>query len=313
MSARCARFTVRTVPPPSPSRVFDQPSGAILAVLAERGLGAGGTAALDRGQQLAAHSLPGTLSTMTRTRTHAERLRSRDGYFLPESVIRRIGNSPLTPFLGGGPAVLLQVAHPLVAAGVTAHSGYRRDLWRRLVRTLRALYLIAFGTRTEADVAVEAVQRVQHHVRGVTRTQLGRFPAGTPYSASDPHLQLWVHATLVESLLAVYTRFVRALAPGERERYYREMTLVAHLFGVPASVIPPTLADFQEYWAAQLAGNMLTITAPAREVAAVILEAALPAPMRLLVPAHRLATAGLLPPRLREEYGLGGGPLPQPP
>ena len=87
------------------------------------------------------------------------------------------------------------------------------------------------------------------------------------------------------------------------------MTLVAHLFGVPASVIPPTLADFQEYWAAQLAGNTLTVTAPAREVAAVILEAALPAPMRLLVPAHRLATAGLLPPRLREEYGLAWSPL----
>ena len=102
---------------------------------------------------------------MSRARTHGERLRSRDGYFLPESVIRRIGNSPLTPFLGGGPAVLLQVAHPLVAAGVTAHSGYRRDLWRRLARTLRALYLIAFGTRADADAAGEAVQRVHEHVR----------------------------------------------------------------------------------------------------------------------------------------------------
>jgi uncharacterized protein (DUF2236 family) len=72
-------------------------------------------------------------------RTHAERLRSRDGYFEPESVIRRIGNTPVTPFLGGGTAVLLQVAHPLVAAGVAAHSDYRHDLWRRLGRTLRAL------------------------------------------------------------------------------------------------------------------------------------------------------------------------------
>jgi hypothetical protein len=87
------------------------------------------------------------------------------------------------------------------------------------------------------------------------------------------------------------------------------MTLVAHLFGVPASVVLPTLADFHEYWAAQLAGNTLTVTAPAREVAAVILEAALPARMRLIIPAHRLATAGLLPPRLREEYGLGWNPF----
>lgn len=76
---------------------------------------------------------------------------SRDGYFAPESVIRKVGNTPLTPFLGGGPAVLLQVAHPLVAAGVVQHSDYRRDLWRRLGRTLRALYLITYGTKAEAQ------------------------------------------------------------------------------------------------------------------------------------------------------------------
>src|SRR5438034_8862771 len=99
------------------------------------------------------------------SRTHAERLASRDGYFAPESVIRRLGNSPLTPFLGGGPAVLLQVALPLVATGVTRHSDYHRDLWKRLVRTLRALYLVAFGTKAEAERAGEAVQAVHAHVR----------------------------------------------------------------------------------------------------------------------------------------------------
>ena len=65
------------------------------------------------------------------TKTHAERMASRDGYFPPESVIRRVGNTPLIPMLGGGPAVLLQVAHPLVAAGVVYHSDYHHDLcWR---------------------------------------------------------------------------------------------------------------------------------------------------------------------------------------
>jgi uncharacterized protein (DUF2236 family) len=241
---------------------------------------------------------------MAQARTHAERLRSRDGYFAPDSVIRRVGDSPLTPFLGGGPAVLLQMAHPLVAAGVAAHSDYRRNLWHRLVRTMRALYLITFGTRLEADAAGEAVQRVHARVHGVTRTQLGRFPPGTPYSASDPELLLWVHATLVESSLAVYTRFVEPLTAGEQERYYGEMTRVARLFGVPASVMPPTLADFHGYWAAQLAGDTLSVTTPAREIAAAVLEAPLPGPMRLIVPAHRLSTAGLLPARLRAEYGL---------
>jgi uncharacterized protein (DUF2236 family) len=237
-------------------------------------------------------------------RTHAERLASRDGYFAPDSVIRRIGNSPLTPFLGGGPAVLLQVAHPLVAAGVVLHSDYRRDLWRRLAHTLRALYLIAYGTKAEAERAGEAVQAVHAHVHGKTDVQLGRFPPGTPYSASDPELMLWVHATLVEASSTVYQRFVRALSGEEQERYYQEMAVVARLFGTPDSVIPHRLAEFRDYFAAQIAGDTITVTSPAREVAAVIFEARLPPPMRLLVPAHRLSTAGLLPPRLRREYGL---------
>jgi uncharacterized protein (DUF2236 family) len=229
---------------------------------------------------------------------------ARDGYFAPESVIREVGNSPLTPFLGGGPAVLLQVAHPLVAAGVVAHSDYRRNLWRRLARTLHALYLITYGSKEEAESAAETVQAVHARVHGRTRAQLGPFPPGTPYSAFDPELMLWVHATLVEASLTVYQRFVRVLTPDEQESYYREMALVARLFGMPACVIPKSLAEFCDYVAAQLAGETIAVTAPARKVAAAILEAPLPAPLRVLVPAHRLATAGLLPPRIRRQYGL---------
>ena len=206
--------------------------------------------------------------------------------------------------MGGGPAVLLQLAHPLVAVGIVQHSDYRRDLWRRLVRTLRALYLIAFGTKVEAEQAGQAVQAVHVHVHGTTERELGRFPAGTPYSAADPELMLWVHATLVHSSLAVYSRFVSALTVDEEERYYQEMALVARLFGTPDAVIPSSLSEFRDYFAEQLASGTLTVTPPARDVADVIVEAALPAPMRALVPAHRLATAGLLPPRLRAEYGL---------
>jgi len=245
----------------------------------------------------------------SRARSHTERLASRDGYFAPDSVIRRLGNSPLTPFMGGGPAVLLQVAHPLVAAGIVQHSDYRHDLWKRLARTLRALYLIAFGTKAEAERAGQAVQAVHARVRGTTQTQLGPFPAGTPYSASYPDLMLWVHATLVHSSLAVYGRFVSALPPEDEERYYQEMALVARLFGTPAAIIPSSLAEFRDYFEEQLAGATITVTAPAREVAAIIFEAHLPPPMRLLVPAHRLSTAGVLPPRLREEYGLRWTPL----
>jgi len=237
-------------------------------------------------------------------RSHAERLASRDGYFAPESAIRRVGNSPVTPLLGGGTAVLLQVAHPLVAAGVRQHSGYDRDLWRRLVRTLRALYLITFGTKTEAEQVGERVRSVHARVRGTTPVALGPFPAGTPYSADDPELMLWVHATLVTASLSAYQSCERPLSPEQQERYYHEMGLVAQFFGTPQNVIPPTLRDFHDYFAAQLASATITVTPPARAIATVILEAPLPAPLRLFAPAHRLATASQLPPRLRDEYGL---------
>jgi len=241
---------------------------------------------------------------MSRARTHLERLQARDGYFSPESTVRRLGNSPVTPFLGGGAAVLLQVAHPLVACGVTEHSGYDRDLWRRLIRTLRALYLITFGDRGEAEEAGEAVQGVHRLVHGKSREQLGPFPPGTPYSASDPELMLWVHSTLVYSSLAAYERFVQPLTPPERERYHQEMGLVARLFGTPADVLPRSYRDFRTYFDDELRSDTITVTRPARAVADVILAAPLPVPVRLLAPAHRLATAHILPAKVRRQYGL---------
>jgi uncharacterized protein (DUF2236 family) len=159
-------------------------------------------------------------------------------------------------------------------------------------------------SRAEAECACEAVQAVHASVRGTTKERLGPFPTGTPYSASDPELLLWVHATLVEESLAAYRRFVGQLTPSEEAAYYREMALVASLFGLPATAVPATVSDFHEYVDAQIAGPKICVTAPAREVAAVILRAPLPAPLPVLAPAHRLATAALLAASVREEYGL---------
>ncbi len=239
-----------------------------------------------------------------RAPTHAERMASRDGYFSPESVIRRVANSLVVPLLGGGAAVLLQVAHPLVAVGVVEHSDYRNDLWRRLARTLHAFYLVVYGTRQEADGAAARVRAAHGHVHGVTGRSLGRFPAGTRYSAAEPELMLWVHATLVEASLAAYGRFVQELSREEEERYYGEMALVARMFGTPGSAIPASFADFRDYFGTAVESGDICVTEPAREVASVILKAPLPAPLRLLAPVHRLSTAALLPPKLREGYGL---------
>lgn len=242
-------------------------------------------------------------------RTHAERMRSRDGYFGPESIVRRLGNTPVTPLLGGGAAVLLQVAHPLVAWGVVEHSGYRHDLWKRLVGTLRALYQVTYGDKAEAERAGARVRQAHRRVYGTTTCQLGVFPPGTRYSACDPQLMLWVHATLVYSSLAAYQRFVEPLSERELEQYHAEMRTVAQLFGAPASVLPRSYAEFCDYVDAQFESDTIRATLPAQKIASVILATPLPAPLRLLAPAHRLATARILPPRLRREYNLRWTPL----
>src|SRR5262249_1585834 len=156
------------------------------------------------------------------------------------------------------------------------------------------------------------VQAVHNRVKGSTSSDLGVYPAGTPYSAGDPELMLWVHATLVSSSLSAYQRFVRKLSVADQEAYYADMATVARIFGTPAEVIPATLSEFRDYFDTMLAGGEITVTEPARRIARMILKAPLPAPMRLLAPAHRLATTAQLPPRMRSEYGLHWTPLHSP-
>src|SRR4029077_14299777 len=141
-----------------------------------------------------------------------------------------------------------------------------------------------FGTKAEADAIGAGVRAAHTRVRGRTTTQLGRFPAGTPYAADDPALMLWVHATLVETSLSAYQRYERSLSRAEQERYYGEMATVARIFGPPGDVIPAGLGEFRDYYDAQIAGSTITVTPPAREIAAVILDAPLPLPMRFIAP-----------------------------
>jgi len=130
-----------------------------------------------------------------------------DRYFRPDGAAWRIGRE-LALLLGGGRALLLQVAHPLVAAGVAEHSDFRENPWKRLEGTMNAVWAVVFGTRAQADRAARRVRAMHSRVQGHTA-------AGTPYSALDPELLLWVHATLVDTALLVYGQWVRPLGAEE--------------------------------------------------------------------------------------------------
>ena len=129
------------------------------------------------------------------------------GLYSEQSITRRINRENVL-LLGGGRALLMQLAHPSVAAGVDDHSDFRTHPVRRLRRTIRMTMAIVFGDRDTAMAAARAVNRVHAHVRG------------DDYQALDPGLLLWVHATLVDSALVTYSTFVQPLTDRERQLYH---------------------------------------------------------------------------------------------
>ena len=229
------------------------------------------------------------------------------GLFGPGSVTWRV-NREGSILIGGGAAAILQVAHPLVAAGVGEHSRYDVDPWGRLVRTLEITTKMTFGTTADAQEGSRAIRMAHKRVHGKLPWDAGRFPAGTPYDASDPELAMWVHATLVATSLTVYTHWIGPLAISDQRRFYDEQMAIGELFGVPRERQPATLADFYDYYDEMQASDALAWTPVLQDVARSVMRPALPLHGRPLVDALNLATVWLLPPRLRDELGLRWGP-----
>jgi uncharacterized protein (DUF2236 family) len=222
--------------------------------------------------------------------------------FGPQSVTWRV-HREMTLLLGGGRALLLQIAHPLVAAGVAAHSRFEREPLQRLWRTLDLTLTTVFGTAGEALAAVRQVERVHAHVHGELADAVGPFAAGTRYDANDPALLFWVHATLVDSAVSAYEHLVAPLGAAERTALYSESQISARLFGIPQALIPPRWTAFHGYMRDMIGGPTLAVGPASRTIAAGLLSPPLPFGLRQLAASTRLFTIGLLPPAIRRRYG----------
>jgi uncharacterized protein (DUF2236 family) len=218
--------------------------------------------------------------------------------FGPDSMMWRINRESIL-LIGGRAALLMQLAHPLVAAGVSDHSNFRAEPFTRLRRTLDVMLAIVFGTREEAEKVAAGVNRVHQRVRGTA-------PDGRPYAAAEARLLLWVHATLVDSSLRVYEACVRPLSAEDRARYYEETAVVAGLFNIPEEVIPPSIDALRAWMSELIDRGEVTVSPAARELAAPILKPVPFVPERL-ARASAFVTAALLPPGIREGYGLSLG------
>jgi uncharacterized protein (DUF2236 family) len=226
------------------------------------------------------------------------------GWFGPGSATWRI-NCEAALVLGGGRALILQVAHPLVGAGVDHHSRVYVDRWGRLSHTLETMGQILFGDTATARRAAARMRKAHARIRGVVSTGEA---AGRAYDATDPALVLWVWATLVDTSLVAYELYVRRLRPEQIARYYEEQKRFAYACGVPAGACPSTHDDFRVYFDTIVA-TTLEATNAARRVTAMALQPFdLPRLAAPVLGALALPTIGLLPERLRNDLGLTWSP-----
>jgi uncharacterized protein (DUF2236 family) len=225
---------------------------------------------------------------------------SHQGLFGPGSLSWRIDREVVV--LGGGScALLMQIAHPAVAAGVAQHSTFQEDPFGRLRRTLSTSFDLVFGTPRQAQRSIRRVNAIHRSVRGTIPE------TGEPYSALDPRALLWVHATLVDTALRVYGRFVSPLSPEEAETYYRECRAVAFAFGVPEPLVPDTLRALRDWMSEAVATGEIQVTPTARSLAQSVLYPT-GFPPRFVWDLAHLASISTLPAELRRQFGLPWSP-----
>lgn len=154
----------------------------------------------------------------------------------PDSISWRIFKNPVTLFIGGVAAVLLELAEPSVRSGVWDHSSFRTDPVTRLRRTGAAAMMTVYGPRNAAEAMIARVVRMHGKVAGTT-------PGGIPYYANDPRLLDWVQATASFGFIEAYSRYAHRLTHQEKSLAFAEVAPAAHLYG--ALNAPASVGDWQ--------------------------------------------------------------------
>jgi uncharacterized protein (DUF2236 family) len=170
-------------------------------------------------------------------------------------------------FLGAGRALLLQLAHPWVAAAISQHSQVIGDPIGRFHRTFGTVFSIVFGTIDQALAASRRLHERHAAIEGDLPAAAGCFAAGSRYQANDITALRWVHATLTDTALLAYNSVLPALSQKQREAYYVDNQLFAALFGIPHSSLPPDWTAFAAYNRAMWGSDTLTVSPVARALA----------------------------------------------
>jgi uncharacterized protein (DUF2236 family) len=209
-------------------------------------------------------------------------------------------------------AVVMELAHPKVGAAVAQHSQFRRRPVSRFWATTDAAIRILFGSAEVARGAVQQIYRVHDHIDGKLperdRASLEGLAGGADdafsYTAHDASLLVWVWATLVDSLEAAFTRWVRPLAVEEAVAFYADMAAGARFFGIPEELIPPDRPAFRSYLDEMLDRPDLGCTPTSRATVREVLWQRHPLMPPPLVRTLRVLAILTLDSRLRARLGL---------
>jgi uncharacterized protein (DUF2236 family) len=211
-------------------------------------------------------------------------------------------------FSASGYALLLQVMHPDVGAGVSQHSNFKEDPWGRLLRTLDYTSSVIFGGPDLAWDVGRRVREMHKEIKGVR-------PDGQRYHALDPVPYAWVHATLAEAIIRAHRLFCSPqLRPDEIDVFWQEWRRMGRLIGVRYRDLPETWPGLLTYFDRMVEEELEDTEAAQDVLDSLFSPTAPPLPwMREGMwrfaswpssKAGSLGTLGLLPPVLRERLGI---------
>lgn len=217
------------------------------------------------------------------------------GLFGPDAVCWQVHGDFPSMLIGGVCALMLQMLHPGVLAGVWDHSNFREDMLGRLRRTGQFISGTTFGSTQDANWLIDKVRRIHLQVTGIT-------PDGRHYAASDPALLTWVHVAEVSSFMTAHLRYLNPqLSLADQDRYYAETAIVAERLG--ATDVPKSRRTIEDYL--QRMRPHLVCDERTREVMRILKDA--PAPSRLAKPMGNLmmqAGIELLPGWASDLFGI---------
>jgi uncharacterized protein (DUF2236 family) len=224
------------------------------------------------------------------------------GIFGPASVVWRVHRE--RALLLSAPAiVLMQLAHPLVAAAIAEHTNRERSVVERAGATIGLNLTVIFGDRDQAERAASHVRDLHTAIHGRLRVAVGAFPAGSAYRADDPELLRWGHATIAWAAVEAYERFVGSLRPADRDRYVAEMRSFGQAFGADEAALPSTWDELRAC-VLQVLDSAVAIGEDGRSEAREILRPRGTVRERAAGPMQRLLTAGLLPEAIRSGFDV---------